>query len=236
MSLPTLTVPVSEQTSYPSVLVPAGTHFARIYKIVDLGTQKQEFKGEAKPDARIFSISFEFPKIKHVFKEDKGEQPLSRSKDVKFAFTSKESANRSILTDLVEATGDNPYEGNYNIFSLLGKTLQVSIEEYTNDKGQTKDKIAGFSKLSSEQLEMVEMKPAIYAQVNPSKFLYLDPQYFDGAFFESLPDFQKDKIRLSPEFANLKQPKVETKEIVNDLPEVSDQEVDELVSNVQMPM
>jgi hypothetical protein len=40
MALPIATVPMSEQNNLPKVLVPEGTHFGRIFKIIDLGIQK----------------------------------------------------------------------------------------------------------------------------------------------------------------------------------------------------
>lgn len=233
MSLPNLTVPMSEQTQYPKILVPTGTHFARIFKIIDLGTHQDEYLGTIKGDKRFFSISFEFPKIKHIFKEEKGEQPLARSKDVKFIFTSKESTNRSALTELVEAVGDDPYKGSYNIFSLIGKALQVSIEQYEAKDGKERDKIVGFSKLSSEQLEMAELKPEIYAQINPSQYLYLEAGHFDDEVFNSLPQWIKDKIQESKEFKELFTPKSKIVEQLNkdvELPEISDEEL-----NINLP-
>lgn len=218
MSIPNATVPMSELTNYPKILVPTGTHFARIFKILDLGTQTSEYKGDEKIN-RQFSISFEFPKIKHEFRPGEGEKPLARSKDVNFIFTSKNSTLRSALTDLVEAVGDNPFEGNYNIFSLLGKACQVKIEYYTNKKGEERDKITSFSTLSDEQKEMAKLKPEIYAQVNPSQYLYLEA--FNVEVFNSLPSWLKDKIGKSPEFQklNVEIPK-EEKVDVEKLPDI----------------
>jgi hypothetical protein len=179
---------------------------------------------------RFFSISFEFPKIKHIFKEDKGEQPLARSKDFKFSFTSKDSSVKSALTELVEAVGDDPYKGGYNIFSLLGKTLQIKVEHKLDKNEIERDRITGFSKLSDEQKEMAELKPEIYAQVNESQYLYLEAGHFDENVFNSLPNWIKEKIQISKEYLEIFQPKSKIVEQINkdiDLPNP-----DEVVSDI----
>jgi hypothetical protein len=220
MSLPIATVPMSEQSNLPKVLVPAGTHFARIFKIIDLGSQKDEYMGVDRGFKRVFSISFEFPKITHIFKEEKGKQPLARSKDFKFSFTSKDSTVKSALTELVEAVGDDPYKGGYNIFSLLGKPLQVKVEHKLDKNEIERDRISGFSKLSDEQQEMADLKPEIYSQVNDSQYLYLELSSFDQEIFDNLPKWIKEKIESSKEYQELNKTLKPVLNTDEDLPEI----------------
>jgi len=205
MSLPTFIVPFSESKEFTQTLVPKGTHFARIYKIIDLGTHEDIYLGVVKGSKRIFKIYFEFPKIKHVFKEELGEQPLVISKEFKVSFTSKDSPTFSALTKLVNATGANGHDKNYNLFDLLTKTTQLKIEHKQSEKdGKTYANITDFSQLSDEQKEIIRLKPELYNQINKTSYLYLNQEYFDYSEFEKQPDFIKEKIQESPEFKNLK--------------------------------
>lgn len=238
MSLPTFIVPVSESSDFTPVLVPEGTHFARIYKIIDLGTHEDSYQGVTKGAKRVFRIYFEFPKIKHTFKEELGEQPLAMSKEFKMSFTSKDAATHSGLTKLVNSVGDNGHDRHYNVFNLLGKTTQLKIEHNTSESnGKTYANIKDYARLSAEQIEMAELKPENYKAVNEQKFLYLLPEYFSWEDYEAQPDYIKEKIQLSPEFAYLsKNKKSVTVEKLNEgveLPDVASIDVDEL--NIQMP-
>lgn len=215
---------MSEAKNFPSL--PKGTYFARIYQVIDLGTQETKWG-----DKRQFSIRFETPTKKTVFDEKNGEQPFSISTNVNFARTSKDSPQQSKLNQIIEAVGMNPYAEVFNIFDLVGKTCMVSVAPASEETPDS-TYYSGVSPLSEEAVEAVQANPKKYAPINEPKGFYLDA--YNHSVFESLGKKTKEKIQQSLEYINLKEHgSTETPAVVNqDLPDPA-----EIVEgmNVQMP-
>src|SRR6266550_6930129 len=68
--------------------VPAGTHVARLYQIIHIGTVKFEYKGEVKQSDKI-RFTFELCNERKVFNEGEEPRPFSISREFGFSISPK---------------------------------------------------------------------------------------------------------------------------------------------------
>lgn len=163
-------------------LAPADTHVATCYRVIDLGTQKVEFQGEAKFQHKIM-ISWELD----VLMADG--RPFSIHK--RYTFSSHEKAN---LRQDLESWRGVPFTpedmGKFKLANLLGKSCLIGIV-HTTKNGKTYANISSIMKLPKG------MTPP--ALVN--ELLEFDLGEFNQEVFDKLSNGLKETIRLSPEYA-----------------------------------
>lgn len=179
-------------------LAPAGTFVARCYKMIHIGTIQDEYNGESRWVNKVL-IEWELPTEMKVFSQEKGEQPISVSKEFALSMHAK-STLRAFLTSW-RGKGFTEEEAiGFDVSRLVGVPCQLSIihEPRKNNPGEF------FAKISSVSALMKGFQAP--AQVNPSFVFELDD--FDQAKFDSLPDWIKAKIMTSKEYQALKSPQV----------------------------
>jgi len=119
----TIIAKTSEQT-YPKV--PIGMHKARCIKVIDLGTQKQDFKGDVSWKRQALVI-WELPE------QLSNDLPMTISKF--YSLTLHEKSN--LGQDLVSWRG-RPFteteKAGFNITKLIGQTCQVQVMHKDNGK------------------------------------------------------------------------------------------------------
>jgi hypothetical protein len=169
------------------VLVPQGTHMARLYSFVHVGTLMEEYMGELKEFNKV-RFTFEFPQELHTFSEEKGPQPIVLSQEYNLVMGDKSKLKKLIEGMLGKTfTEDEAYS--FDVTSLLGTACLLSVVHKVSAAGNTRAEIASASPLMKGQ----ECPP----QVNPT-FL-LTYQNWNQEKFESLPQFLKDKMLKSRE-------------------------------------
>lgn len=107
-------------------LPPAGSHVARVYQIIDLGTHEQEWEGQKK-ERSLVRLSFELCNEKVVFDPEKGEQPFT----VHTRSLTNSMHEKSKLRPLVEGvTGalENKEANGFDLSGLIGLDCLVNIE------------------------------------------------------------------------------------------------------------
>jgi hypothetical protein len=183
----------AENKQYP--ICPSGTHFARCWQIIDLGTQKGTYDG--KPTIRrMIRIAFEIPS-----EPMEDGRPFSVDREYNFTMSPK----GSLRPDLEawrgkEFTDDDFDPGNpkrFNIKNLLGvgATIAVIHTQGVKDPTRTYAKIKSISALpKGSQLS---------AAVNKPVFLSMFGDNWDQALFDSLPEWTRNKIATSPEYQRL---------------------------------
>jgi hypothetical protein len=177
-------------------LIPPGNYVARCYQMIHLGNIEEFYMGEAKIMNRV-RIGWELPEEKRVFKEENGEQPYVISKE--FTLSLHEKSNLRKL--LASWRGKDFTEGEakkFDVTVLLGKSCMLNIihKHGVSDPSKTYEEIGGISPLPKS----LKCPP----QINES-FL-LDYDNFSQEKFDKLPDFIKDKIKKSQEYAKMTQP------------------------------
>lgn len=179
-------------------LAPAGTFVARCYKMIHIGTIQDEYNGESRWVNKVL-IEWELPTEMKVFSQEKGEQPISVSKEFALSMHAK-STLRAFLTSW-RGKGFTEEEAiGFDVSRLVGVPCQLSIihEPRKNNPGEF------FAKISSVSALMKGFDAP--NPVNPAFIFELD--HFDQAKFDSLPDWIKAKIMTSKEYQALKSPQV----------------------------
>jgi len=195
-------------------LIPSGNYLARCYQMIELGTIKESFQGEDKMLHKV-RIGWELPTEKKVFSEEKGEQPCVISKEYTLSMNEKATLRKMLASwrgkDFTEAEAKS-----FDITKLLGVACMLNIIE----KPSAKDASVVYNEIASVSPMIKGMECP--SQVNPSFVFELDN--FDKAKFESLPDFIKDKIKTSEQYAKLKSP-TETHISSNQASSVEEEEI-----------
>ena len=177
-------------------IIPAGNYIARCYQMIEIGTVNELIMGENKVLKKV-RIGWELPTELKVFNEEKGEQPFVRSKEYTLSMHEKSS----LRADLKSWRGKDFTEEEaraFDITKLIGKPCMINIIHKPSKSDPTKiyDNIAGITPLP-KGVTMPE-------QINPTFVLSYDS--FNQEAFEALPDFIKDKMKGSLEYAAIHQP------------------------------
>ena len=197
-----------------STPVAAGTYAARCYSMIELGTIKGTYMGEDIESHKV-QITWELPTEKKVFKEDKGEQPFSISKE--FTLSMHEKANLRKMLEGWRGKGFTDEEAKcFDITKLLGKPCMLSIIHKTSAQGKQ------YAVISS--IATVPKGMTVPEQINKTfELSFLD---FNKDNFESLPDWLKDKIKGSKEYRRTFNP--EHHEVNQEQPQSNDEPMDEM--------
>lgn len=191
-----LNAPKTQQ--FEKTLVPEGTHIARLYSIIHMGTIPEMYMGEEKEMNKI-RLGFEFPEELHVFKPELGEQPLVHSQEYTLSFNEKARLRKVVEGIRGKALTDEECE-TFDILSLTGKPCLINVIHKVSKAGNTRVEIASVTPLMKNQTAPL--------QVNESKVLTYEN--WNEELFEKLPDFLKDKIKSSKEYREMMGLEVDT--------------------------
>ena len=115
-------------------LIPAGTHIAICYCVVDLGTHEITYPGQQPEDVRQILIIWELPNCRMDSESDGQTTNKPRVKNKKYRFSSYKKANLAIhVTSWTGGCGDD-----FDYESLIGKPCQLSI---VHEKAKSSDTI-----------------------------------------------------------------------------------------------
>lgn len=105
-------------------LVPSGLQIARIYKIIDLGTQAA-FKGELKRQLKVY---FELPQFQQQFQLDKPDmKPTTISNTFNF-FTGSKAGLRKLMQAAISRTLTDDEAKKFDFQSILGQVLTINVK------------------------------------------------------------------------------------------------------------
>lgn len=164
---------------------PEGTHMARCYKLIDLGTQLREFQGEAKKSRQII-IGWELPGELMTTGEYSG-QPFTASKFYTLSLHEKATLRAHLKNWRGKDFTAEELAG-FDVKNLLGKACMVSI--VMSDKGRAQ--VGGVMALPKGM--------TVPDAVNPPVYFSLDPDEFDQGVFDAFSDKMKALITPSDEF------------------------------------
>ncbi len=169
--------------------VPAGMYPARLYKIIHYGTIAGGYEGKLTNTIRF---DWELPTKMKVFDPEKGEQPLSISKE--YTLSMNEKAN--LCKDIESWEGkkfklDSEAES-YDILELIGKECMINVAHKT---AKSSGNVYAYVASVSPMPEGYECPLAI----NPP-FIWDYSDNFDLNVLDNLHEFFQNKIRSSAEF------------------------------------
>lgn len=183
----------AENTSTPRELIPAGNYVARCYSMIEIGTIEELYMGVKKMLHKV-RITWELPYEVKVFDESKGEQPLSISKEYTLSMYEKANLRKELESWRGKAFSEDQAKS-FDITALIGKPCMINIIHKPSEKDPSKiyEKISAISPLAKGT--------TCPDQINKSFILSFDE--WDDGKFQALPDFLKEKIKLSKQFAEL---------------------------------
>lgn len=168
---------------------PVGSHVARCIKMVDIGTQKNEYQGQVNFKRQII-LSWELPTELMTSQEHDG-KPFIVSK----FYTASLNEKATLRKDLANWRGRDFTEQEllgFDSRNLLDKGCMLSIIH--NEK--QKAKVSGIMALPKG----VQLPP----RVNDLVYFSLEHGEFDQEVFDSLGDGLKKMIEMSPEYQQIK--------------------------------
>jgi len=168
-----------------------GSYPARLYSIVELGTETFEWQGEEKKAKKI-RITFEMPEETKEFAEGEGEKPYIVSKDFTFSMHPKSNLRPFIEAWIGKFKADNDaYE--FDIDDLIGRDGLVSVVHNISKDGRAWLDLSAIVPLPKG------MKCA--EAFNTPFTLYY--QTWDQAAFDTLPEWIQEKMKETPEYKEM---------------------------------
>lgn len=185
----------------PRAIPPAGLTPARCVQVIELGTQKENFKGV---DKLIFKIrlAFETPELMHVFEEDKGEQPFMLSQTFTKSISDKANFRKFIESWLGRSLTKEEIEKGFDPSQLLNKAGMINIihRAAKSDASKIYANIASISPMpKSTPTKKVTMVKAINPLID--FFFGAENQWIE---FEKIYPFLQKIIMESPEYQEQK--------------------------------
>ena len=179
-------------------LPPAGSFLARLYRIIDIGTQTTEWMGKKKMQRKIIAM-FE------LHGEDNDGQPLQTaegkplivSKRYTLSLDEKATLRKDLEAWRGKAFTQEELDG-FNLEVLLGKFCMVNVTHSTYD-GKEYANIAGISQVPAALKKLGEP-----VGVNEVMIFTLDP--FDQDKFSKLSEGMQGVIKKSAEYRNTFEP------------------------------
>ena len=173
--------------------VPAGMHLARCYKIVDLGSQKNDYMGQIKVRRRVL-IQFE------VWSEDENGNPTVTAKGEPLSIGKEYTL---ILSDMANLRNDlktwrgrdfTPEElRGFELKNVLGVWAMLSITRDLSKNGKE------YSNIQAIMPVPANVKKAGLPEPHNTLSIYNTEEH-DDAVFETLSEKIKATIMASPEF------------------------------------
>ena len=172
--------------------VPAGMHLARCYRIIDLGTQVSDYKGQINHLSKVmcqFEVHGE-DDDGNPMTTDKGE-PLSISKTYTLSLGDKATMRRDFSTWRGKDFTEDEKRG-FSLKNVVGVWAMLSIVKSTGANGKEYTNIEGINpvpKAMKANLPQGHNDPKIYSIIE-----------HDDELYNSFSDYIKTKIAASPEY------------------------------------
>jgi hypothetical protein len=174
------------QNSLPPA--PSGTHVARLYQIIYLGTLPEDYMGEAKEMYKVRMV-FELCNETKIFKDGEPPRPFSIGRDFTFSMGNKANLRKFVEGMIGTALSDGE-AGNFDLDELLGHACLLSVVHKEKKAGGIAALIQGASPL-------VKGMDAP-AQSNPSKVW--DILEITDEELAALPKWLREKMQTSKEY------------------------------------
>jgi hypothetical protein len=167
---------------------PVGNHVARCVKVIDLGTQKNEYEGKVTFPRQVV-VCWELPH-ELMPEGEYANQPFVVSKIYTASLSEKATLRQHLEMWRGKAFTPDELKG-FDAKNIIGKPCMLSVIH--NEKG--KAKVAGVAAIPRGM--------EAPAQVNKSVYFSLEKNEYNVASYNALSKWYQEKIAISPEFADL---------------------------------
>ena len=180
---------VSNNNSTKKEIVPSGTHIARCYQMIHIGTVEWEYNGEQKFSNKV-RLAFELP---NEMREYNGElKPMVISKEYTLSMHEKSNLRK----DLEMWRGKqftNSELAHFDLMLMLEECCNLTVIHKTTKTGNEYAMIGGLSSLP---------KGVTCAnQINPT-FIFNYGENFNQEWLEQQPEWIQHQIKNTPEYEN----------------------------------
>ena len=186
-------------------IVPSGTHIARCYSMIHIGTVEWEYAGETKYTNKI-RITFELP---HEMRDFGGEEkPMVISKEYTLSLHEKSNLRR----DLEWWRGrsfSNQELSSFDITNVLRSSCNVSVIHKTSKSGNEFAQIGSISSMTKGS--------DCPKQINES-FIFNYEDNFNEDWLEEQPEWVQDQIKNTDEYKSKMNQKKFKDTPTNDMP------------------
>lgn len=169
--------------------VPEGSHVARLYRLIHIGTVETIYMGEPKMAYKI-RLEFEFPNETQEFREGEGQKPYSLGMDITLSMH-KKAKLRPIVEGMIGTSLSDPEAYAFDIEQLVGKECMATVKHMEKKDGSGK-----FAKIDG--IAPVPKGMKVPKQVNASKILNYED--WNQEIFDELPQWMKEKIGATSEY------------------------------------
>jgi len=170
-------------------IVPSGTHVARCYSMIHIGTVEWEYQGEKKHSNKI-RVNFELPFEMRDFGGD--ENPMVISKEYTLSLHEKSNLRRD-LEGWRGKSFNNKELAHFDITNLISKECNISVIHKTSKSGNEFAQIGSISGISKGT--------KCPKQINDS-FIFNYEDNFNEEWLELQPEWIKEQIKNTDEYQN----------------------------------
>lgn len=181
---------VSEQ-KFERINPPEGTHFARLIRIIDCGTQHSDKFGT---DQHKIRMTFELVDEKYEFDEAKGEQPFLIDRQYTLNLNPKASLRKDMEAWRGKKFTKAELEDGFDMKKLINSAGQVQIVHTPSADGD-----ATYANIGAL---MAAPKGIKVTRPENDRFLF-SIEEFDQELFDSFPDWIREMIESSPEYQEM---------------------------------
>ena len=173
------------------ILAPEGVHQARLIRLVDCGSQYSE---KFKKSSRKVRATFELVDAKHIFDEDKGEQPFLIDREYTLSIGKRSNFRKDLDswrgTKLTKAEAED-----FDPDELLNSVGQVQVVHVSSADGE--------ETYANIQTLVALPKGTKVSEPENEVFSFWLEDKLDSSRFDEFPEFIQDKIANSPEYKAL---------------------------------
>lgn len=164
---------------------PAGTHVARCYGCVSLGTQHSELFADAFKVMLLFELPFEAIKT-----ADGGEMPMTISKEYTLSLGKKSNLRKHLDSWRGRPFSEQELEG-FEVSKVVGAPCQLTIVHAKSGKGDVYAKIEAITGLAKGMTCPDQKHPAIKYEIDDGN---------ESEVFKQLPEWIRKKIAACEEW------------------------------------
>lgn len=178
-------MPIAKESGGNFTPAPPGTHLARCFAVISLGTQHSEIYA----DAFKIMLMWELPHERVTYEGQ--ERPMTISKEYTLSLSKKAKLRADLESWRGKGFTEEELKG-FDVSKIIGQPCLLSVIHKTSGKGSTYAAIASVAKLTKGQ----ECPSAFHKNVS------YEVEHGKNKEFESLPEWVRKKIEVCEEWTN----------------------------------
>lgn len=175
-------------------LVPQGSHIARVYQILHIGTIESTWQGQTR-DRDVVRIAFELPNEMRKFRDDEPEKPMVINTGNLTNTMGEKGKLRPLIQGIIGTKLDEDEASFFELTDIMGMACMVTVIHEKDTKGVMRDRIS-----STAPLPKGIVAPAA---INAPFILDFNDNWSEMAY-ANLPQFLQDMIAGSKEYKAMK--------------------------------